>query len=238
MDVRVVVLRFLILWFFLLRYWASKWVRPMAASMTPELSSRRKFLSKNLELQEELRQTFSPVSHLCGKGCSCCDPKDIPYGAVDGVLYGISADLVGTKCPLAATEFITAIFWEHVFLMRRYLKKIYSRKTVYSAGVAKPQPQGSFCPALSETGCTIRWGRRPTFCVFYLCGEFLRAMEWREFWRYVWVSGRYLLFLTLSLKLVVAEWRQQQGRLCLIRRSNFDTLPSGYVPVGEIKIQL
>jgi hypothetical protein len=211
-DIRVVVRRFLLLWFFLLRCWASKWVRPMAVDGPVALTRRKKFKSINLEMQEELRQTFSPVYHLCEKECSSCCQSDekIPYGAVDGVLYGFSADMVVTKCPIALTEFITQIFLENVFLVRRYLKQVILGKTASAARMANLQMEGPFCPALTETGCTLPWGGRPTFCVFFLCGEFLRAMDWREYWRYVRVSCRYLLLLTLSLNSVVAEWRHKQ----------------------------
>jgi len=210
--IRVVVRRFLLLWFFLLRYWASKWIRPMAVDGPVVLTSRKKFKSINFDLQEELRQTFYPVQSLCGKECrNCCQSEGkIPYGAVDGVLYGLSADLVVTKCPIAFTEIITPIFLEHLFLLRRYLKRIFFGETGSSARMANSQPEGPFCPALQETGCTLPWGGRPTFCVFFLCGEFLRAMDWQEYWRYVGVSCRYLLLLTLSLKSVVAEWRHKQ----------------------------
>ena len=99
----LVVRRLLDIWFRLLQYWAGKWVNPMASGLPVELSSRREFLVRNLELQEGLRQVFAPFYHLCKESC-CCRREEIfygPYGAVDRVLYGIYRDSVPSFSPQA-----------------------------------------------------------------------------------------------------------------------------------------
>jgi len=211
-GVRVVVRRLMFHWFCLLQNQASKWGRPTAERLPVELSSRRKFLVKNFEIQERLRQVFAPVHHLCSPECSCCHHEVIPYGSIDGVLYGISPDLV-LQSPFMITELVTEIFWENVLLVRSYFQRIFLGKTDFSSEEQDPQPQGGFCPALTERGCGLPSGRRPAFCVFIICGRFIREMDWRQYWRYVWISGRYCLHLTVSLRMVVAEWRHKQGKL-------------------------
>ncbi len=213
LGVLLVVRRLLLIWYSLLHYWASKGVKQMGSCLPLELSSRREFLLKNMELQEGLRQIFAPYYHLCGPECSCCQPQQIPYNAVDGVLYGINLDLVHMKTSCTLTELLTPIFWENVLLVKRYCTGFSLGKPHYPG--SEPSAAGTFCPALTETGCCLPWGRRPAFCVFFLCGWFIREMDWREYWCYIWISGRYFLHLTVSLIRVVAEWRYKQRAYAL-----------------------
>lgn len=206
----LVVRRLLDIWMGLLRYRAGKWVNPMASGLPAALSSRRKFLAKNYELQEGLRQFFAPFHHLCGMECSCCLPLEIiPYSAVDSVLYGIYPDSVHYPS-FALRELLSGFLRESASPVRRYFKQYILGKTDDPQGGENFQEPGLPCPALSTQGCSLPWGKRPAYCVQSICGRFLKEMDWREHWRYVWLSGRYMLYLTFSLQGVVAEWRHQQ----------------------------
>jgi hypothetical protein len=130
---------------------------------------------------------------------------------VDSVLYGIYPDSVRSLSPLALSEELNSVFWWQADLISRYFKQYILGKMDDPQGEEELQEPLFPCPAWTERGCGLPWGRRPAYCVFYACGRFLREMDFREGWRYVWLSGRYFLHLTLSLKLVVAEWRHQQG---------------------------
>ncbi len=210
-GVRVVVRRLLVMWQWFLAYWAFRWFHPMASSGPLELSSRQEFLLKNYELQERLRQVFAPFYHLCNSECCCCRAEH-PYDTVDGILYGIYLEYLLNYSPVRdRVELLKAIFRDNLLLLNRYFKKYFLGGSDYPPGKENLQPQGSFCPAFTEKGCSLPWGMRPISCVSMLCGRFLRAMDWREYWRYVWLNFRYLLLLTLSIRRVVAEWRDKQG---------------------------
>jgi hypothetical protein len=208
--------RLLDMWMGLLRYWAGKRVNPMASGLPAALSSRREFLSKNYEMQEGLRQFFAPFHHLCGPECSCClptgtipyAPATIPYYAVDSILFGIYPDSLRYPS-ITLRELLAGFLRESASPVRRYFKQYVLGKTDDPRGEEFQYP-GVPCPALTAQGCTLPWGKRPAYCVQSICGRFLREMDWREHWRYVWLSGRYMLLLTLSLQRVVAEWRHQQ----------------------------
>lgn len=198
------------MWMGLLRYRAAKWVNPMASGLPAALPSRREFMAKNHELQEGLRQCFAPFHHLCGMECSCCLPLEmIPYSAVDNVLYGIYPD--SFRYPsIAFRELLRAFLRESASPVKRYFKQYILRKTDNPQGEEFQEP-GLPCPALTPQGCSVPWGKRPVYCVQSICGRFLREMDWREHWRYVWLSGRYMLLLTFSFQRVVAELRHPQG---------------------------
>lgn len=206
-----VVRRLLTIWFLLLQYWASKWVNPMASGLPATLTSRGKVLAKNYEMQEGMRQFFAPFHHLCDPESCCCQPTEIiPYSTVDSVLYGVYPDSVRYS-PIALPELLTAFLRENALPVRRYFKHYILGKTDDPQGEEKFQEPWLPCPALTAQGCSLPWGKRPAHCVHYICGRFLREMNWREHWRYAWLSGRYIMHLTFSLKLVIAEWRHQQG---------------------------
>jgi hypothetical protein len=206
----LVARRLLNIWYDVLEYWAGRYVNRMVPSLTSELSSRGKFLVRNLELQEELRQVFAPFYHFCGPECSCCMLGKIPYNTMDSVLYGVSPDLVARAFPISLSEMLISTFWDYARVMQRYFK--YS---VLGQGEGQIPEQKVICPALTEIGCGLPWGQRPIFCVIYACGRFIRAMDRRAHWRFVWVICKYYLHITLSLKLLVDEWRHQQGMYSL-----------------------
>jgi hypothetical protein len=209
-GIRAVVRRLLYLWYCLLRFRASTWCHQMAGWQPAEFSRRSEFLKANLKLQEELRQVFNPFYYLCNSECSCCQTQRIPYNFIDGVLYGTPLDLPPGHSPMGLTKLLTTTLREEAVLVRRYFRRYFPGKADCPARDPDHQPQGTLCPALTEKGCGLPWGRRPVLCVFFLCGRFIRVMDWRSYWRYVWVGSRYLFFLTCSLKLVVAEWRSKQ----------------------------
>jgi hypothetical protein len=66
------------------------------------------------------------------------------------------------------------------------------------------------CWMWTQSGCKYPYGRRPTFCVFYLCDGLLLHMSWSDFRWYVWVSGKYLARLTRSMRAIFVQWQQQQ----------------------------
>jgi hypothetical protein len=209
---RIAVWRLLLNWLLLLRYWASKHVHPMEGSPPVELSSRRKFLSQTFELQEKMRQTFAPFHRLCATCMeSCCWVSEgIPYDAVDSVLYDIYPDSVSRQAPMALNELLTVALTDNFLQLIIYLKRLFRWQQGYPQGQEKFQEPRPDCPALTGKGCSLPWGQRPGICVFWTCKQVLTEMNWREYWRYIWISGRYCLHLTVSLLRVVAEWRYQQ----------------------------
>ncbi len=212
--VRVVVRRLLLLWYRFLHYRAGTWYHRMLSREPTKLSGRQDFLKENIKLQEELRRIFNPYYYLCNSGC-CCH-RQYPYSFLDGVLYGTPLDLPPGSSPMGPTKLPRMVLGEDVDLVRRYFRRYFFGKTDYPAKDQELQPQETFCPAWTEKGCNLPWGRRPVFCIFFLCGHFIRVMDWRSYWRYVWTGSRYLLLLTRSLKLVVAEWRHKQGKPALL----------------------
>jgi hypothetical protein len=62
---------------------------------------------------------------------------------------------------------------------------------------------------LGANGCRIPWGRRPAYCVLYVCSLFLQNMDWGEYRRYLRLSLKYLRFLAVSVMAVAAEGRQK-----------------------------
>ena len=145
----LVVRRLLDIWMGLLRYRAGKWVNPMACGLPAALSSRRKFLSKNYEVQEGLLQFFAPFHHLCGPECSCCLPTEtIPYSPVDSVLYGIYPDSVHYSS-IALCDLLTAFLRESASPVRRYFKQYILGKTDDPQGEEEFQEPGLPCPALT-----------------------------------------------------------------------------------------
>jgi hypothetical protein len=64
-----------------------------------------------------------------------------------------------------------------------------------------------------QSGCKYPYGRRPTFWGFYLCDGLWRHMSWFDFFRYVWVSGKYLSHLSRSVQTITIEWRQPQAHV-------------------------
>ncbi len=209
--IRLASRRLWIFWFCLINYWASKWVDRMAFGLPGELSSRKKFRSKNFALQEQFQQIFAPFHHLCPECNSCCTPhEEIPCSALDSILYGSYPASVLVHELISLKKLLTAYLWDNALIVRRYLRERTLRKIDNPQGKEILQEQGLPCPAMTEKGCDLPLGGRPIFCVFFICGPFIREMNWREYRHYVWVSGKYLLQLTLSLKLVVAEWHQKQ----------------------------
>jgi hypothetical protein len=195
---------------YFLRYRASKWAYRMAAGRPVDLCSRKKFLAKNMQLQERLWQLFTPFHHLCSRECSCCISKEIPYGLVDSALYGISPDQLPINSPFRIPEMARVLWGDSIMLLIRHCQRFFLGKPASHIEAEPHEQPDHVCPALSETGCTLPLGMRPVFCVQWICGRFLREMTSREYQRCLMESIRYLAFLTVSLQLVVAEWRQKQ----------------------------
>lgn len=182
---------------------ADKYYMGMAVKGMGHLKSRERFLKKNVELQNELARFYAKYHYLCPSCLGCCFIPQLPYLKLDLILYGIP-NRPGFDYP------VTDFLW--------YLKAFYLDAFLRWVPVGKPevcQPEiakekrGSVC--LGENGCTLPLGQRPIFCILGLCGSFLRNMAWSEYWRCMRLSIRYLVYLTVSLMAIMAEWRQQAG---------------------------
>ena|SRR5208337_145910 len=67
------------------------------------------------------------------------------------------------------------------------------------------------CPELSDSGCRLPLGRRFAFCLIYIFPEMMQAMTWAEYFKYIIMSIRYFIYLTINLPKAINEiWKQRQ----------------------------
>jgi hypothetical protein len=180
--------RLLATWLCLLRTRAER-LDPAAPTSDPEI--RQFFRAANRRRQEELHRVFRPYYRLCpGCGSACCREGEIPYSALDRLLYGIKP-----------TE-QTAIGGETVRDNRDYLSCFRrSHLQVKLRRFTRAENNGAtFCPALAGSGCRLPWGERPAVCVCCACPPILVEMDWPAYGRYVWITLKYLAHLSLALR--------------------------------------
>jgi hypothetical protein len=153
---------------------------------------------RNQVLQEELHRFFAPYHRFCQDcGSQCCREPAIPFSGLDAVLYdGLEvAPSGGRGTGPEKSRFLRDCF--RADYLRRKLRQ-FSEPTAASAAGGQVGA-GLFCPALTASGCSLSWGSRPAICVFCACPQFLEAMAWQDFTRYLWVNTKYLGHLTLCL---------------------------------------
>ncbi len=195
LRLRLLGRRVLATWLCLLRNRAER-LGPWARDKAGDFLSRKAFMATNKRLQEELRQVFVPYHRFCPEcGSACCREPEIPFSAIDRILYGMGQ--AGQTSPAGKTgaakrDFLSCFRWSH---LRRKLKN-------FSGAATQPAGQAAaaaFCPALTEAGCSLPWGERPSICVFCACPQILAEMEGPTYGRYVWVTLKYLTHLSLAL---------------------------------------
>ncbi len=190
--------RLLATWLCLLRRWAGNRLAGAGVGAGGAASSLK---SGNKAFQDALRQVFAPYYHLCPEcGSFCCQEAAIPYSALD---RGLHPELIPGGAPRRGQPGVRKKAglrrcWRRADLYRKL--KFYSRQATFlEPGVERAEDDGGarpFCPALGDTGCRLPWGERPVVCVVCSCPDFLGTMSWKDFVRYLWLSGRYLAYLT------------------------------------------
>ena len=178
----------------------------MATGGTADLKSRRRFIRKNAELQEELGRFYAPYHQLCPVCDDCCFAPHTPYGQLDVLLFGLPAALSGPGIDLP----LSMVLRELGYHLGEYLSFALRLVGIGHPGSADPEllRETRVSECLGGNGCQIPWGRRPAHCVLFACNLFLQNMDWGEYRRYLRLSLKYLRHLTVSLMAVAAEGRQ------------------------------
>jgi hypothetical protein len=181
-------------WLCVLRTWAER--RGSVEPNPGEVGAGcQDFLAENSRRQEELHRVFAPYYRFCPAcGSECCREGEIPYSALDQVLYGLTASPVRDRGGKKRGYFSC--------FQRSYLSRKLKRFT--SAGGLGPGPAerstiAPICPGLTDAGCSLPWGERPSVCVFCACPQILTEMAWPDFGRYAWANLKYLLHLSRAL---------------------------------------
>jgi len=212
-KLRQLLYQHLLIWYMILRYGAAKWLRRLAEAQPLDLPGRRRFLRRNLLLQERLLSVFAPYGHLCQECPSvCCHLRSVPhYEEVDSLTYLLFPDRMVKAPPWKFKHLLVGIAQLSLpgFLLQLIQRLAGGRRTSSSAnsgsraGYSTPP-----CLALGQEGCLIPGGARPVLCLIYLCGRLLIEMSWRDYWRYFWLSCRYLTGLTVFLRAFSAEMQE------------------------------
>jgi hypothetical protein len=207
---RKIFYRVLMIWYLSLDYWAGRWLPQLKGSKT-DLASRRIFSERNKAWQEEMGQVFSHCHPIC-RDCRHCCMIDLPLYQVDCVLYGFLPQPALMVPPLdfhgLAAEAFPWLTPAGLQQLRRSWRGQGQARNRQEKFVRRQNPTP--CWMWTQSGCKYPYGRRPTFCVLYLCDGLLLQMSWFDFRRYVWVSGKYLARLTRSMRAIFLEWQQKQ----------------------------
>ncbi|MCL4503447.1 MAG: hypothetical protein M1438_16600 [Deltaproteobacteria bacterium] len=161
----------------------------------------KEFQADNERRQEELHRIFAPYYLYCPAcGSECCREPEIPFSALDDVLYGVK---VSPVLDLGKRKQGYLYCFRGSYLGRK-LKRFTSAdgpwpEQTESAGI-------SVCPALTKGGCSLPWGKRPAVCVFCACPQILAEMGWSDFGRYFWANLKYLSHLTRALGRARRGW--------------------------------
>ena len=194
--------RALATWLCVLRTWAE---RGGAVAPNPGEGAvgRQDFLAENQRRQEELHRVFAPYYRFCPTcGSECCREAEIPYSALDKVLYGLQASH-GRDCGETKRGYLTCFQWSY---LGRKLKRF---TPAGGPGPGQAERTGiRVCPALTDGGCSLPWGERPAVCVFCACPQILAAMDWPDFGRYAWANLKYLIHLSRALSKARLAGRQ------------------------------
>ena len=196
-------------WMFFLCRAAGKMTAKGEAIAGHKGPSRDRLRRRNQSFQEELGRIFAPYFIYCPQcESSCCRhfylgdaPASRPGSPVDGLVYeGAAATPAGPPGDLREG----ARYLLRIFLGAGLLAGSPAANGDASADPGAPQD----CPDLTPRGCRLPWGERPVGCVLYLCDEFARRLSWGDYGRYVWVSFRYLAFLTGFLHAAIRSRRK------------------------------
>lgn len=179
---------------------AGRYYKVMKVKGMGQLKSRECFIERNVELQKELGRFYASYYYLCPSCEGCCHSLQTPYLTLDMVLYGIS-DRPIAECDLIFQ--IKILFCHYFEVLQRWVQS-------GKQDVCQPQifNEDRVTECLGVNGCIIPLGQRPTYCIFFPCGGFLKYMDWSEYWRCMRLSLKYLRHLTVSLMAIMAEYRQ------------------------------
>ncbi len=185
--------RALATWLCMLRTWAER-CGAVAPSPGAANAGCQGFLADNKRRQEELHRVFASYYRFCPAcGSECCREPEIPFSALDEVLYGLKAYPVldrGEK----KRGYLSCFQWSY---LGRKLKRF-----TPAGGPWPGQAERNgirVCPALTDGGCSLPWGERPAVCVFCACPQILAEMDWPDFGRYAWANLKYLIHLSRAL---------------------------------------
>jgi hypothetical protein len=196
----------LVIRYLMIDYLKEKWVQEIAASNRPELACRNEILLANEKFQREISQVFSPCRHLCQR-CQYCCQIDLPFYRIDCILYGWRPN----DGLMVAPKSLIYILKKTIPLpLRIFLREHLYRSKPEEKELTPSEATTQFpCSFWTDKGCTFALGRRPTFCVLYLCEYFMFEMSWRDFTRYIRLGHQYLHHLSRSLRLILTECRRQ-----------------------------
>lgn len=161
------------------------------------------FRERNRAFQEKYQIFFQPYHRLCrGCGSRCC----LHTGAFNAVDYLLLGDV--------ETYHLSKWDLMHAF---KWVTKLWQ-----AAGVGRLSDQNQDrCPCLTEMGCLLSWGQRPIICVVHLCYPFCQAMTWRPYWKYLCLTTRYLMFISVSLRNRIVAMRERTKDAEMIRGSEY-----------------
>lgn len=189
LGLRLLGRRALATWLCVLRTWAER-CGPVASNPGAVEVGCQDFLADNKRWQGELHRVFAPYYRFCPAcGGECCREPEIPFSALDEVLYGFQAYPVRDRGE-KKRGYLSCF-------QRSYLGRKLKRFT--SAGDQAECVGVPVCPALTDAGCSLPWGERPAVCVFCACPQILAEMDWPDFGRYAWANLKYLVHLSFAL---------------------------------------
>ncbi len=184
--------RALATWLCVLRTWAERGgpVGPDAPNPGAVGVGCQNFLAYNKRRQEELHRVFAPYYRFCPAcGSECCREPEIPFSALDEVLYGLQSYPVRDRRE-KPRGYLSC--FQRAYLGRKL--KRFTSVDDQAEGTGVP-----VCPALTDGGCSLPWGERPAVCVFCACPQILAEMDWPDFGRYAWANLKYLIHLSRAL---------------------------------------
>jgi hypothetical protein len=178
-------------WLFLLNCAASSYLSKMPVSNNRSISTVG-LVDENKRYQENLSHFFVSFYQSC-LPCksSCCThmEKPPPIMILDYLLFGIYEN----GCVHLSHININAITERIANIL-----KIGNRRLIKKSNYMR-------CPRLTNKGCSLPWGQRPTVCVILLCQNFCKVMTWQEYWHFMLKCTSYLFFLTKSFYKLTAS---------------------------------
>ena len=186
-------------WFYLLNCRANKYM----AKIEPKRSARLsypEFLKKNESLQSELHQFFVHLYHFCPSCGECCLHHVPPRYAVDYILLGNPNHQYFRASQFRLKKICQGAAY---FLNRTISFKLPTKEDVLEEDSTRVP-----CPELRDSGCRIPWGQRYVNCVIYICPNFCQEMTWQEFWKYMYLSSNYMLYIHIFTNKVISRYRR------------------------------
>ncbi len=195
-------------WLFLLNDAAGRAALKIPAGNPALIAAQFRFREGHREVKEELGRFFTsylPICAACASSCCllyyhCVAPSPSrPSSWMDNLLYGRSRDEL-----MAPTRRNGRNAWRAAL---KYILRVRGANEACPDRLESSGPKRVLlpCPELTEGGCRLPWRDRPSGCILHWCEELARGLTWRDYGRYIRLSAKYLLLLTLALKGLGAE---------------------------------